>query len=354
MKRPIPRLILAVGWVLIKLRDIFFAGVSDLSQEFEKQTVNNSQVELDLVGAKLDDKVELPTLAIIFLVYASWITLTYFFHEISLFPALILSSLLICWHGSIQHEIIHRHPTRSQFLNDVLAFPPLGLVYPYVIYKESHLEHHRVSDLTDPVNDPESYYISTERWQRMNPCLQTLFRLNNTLLGRLLFGPLICVVGFYGGEIRRLLKGDYQNLKVWLIHLVAVALVLSWVVGVCGISPLTYLLCFVYPGLSLTLLRSFAEHRPGFDNSEKSVVVEAGLLFQILFLNNNYHWVHHRYPRLPWYRIKDVYFANKEIVLQANNDFFFYGYGDVARKFLLVEKDLPVMAEEILTEERLA
>ena len=84
-KRPIPWLLLAVGWVLIKLRGIFFAGVPDLSQEFEKQTINNSQVELDLVGAKLDDNVELPTLAIIFLVYVSWITLTYFFHEISLF-----------------------------------------------------------------------------------------------------------------------------------------------------------------------------------------------------------------------------------------------------------------------------
>ena len=41
----------------------------------------------------------------------------------------------------------------------------------------------------------------------------------------------------------------------------AVALVLIWVMGICHIPLWQYLLLYVYPGLSLTLLRSFAEHR---------------------------------------------------------------------------------------------
>ena len=34
---------------------------------------------------------------------------------------------LTAWHGSLQHEAIHGHPTRSARLNAALAWLPIGL-----------------------------------------------------------------------------------------------------------------------------------------------------------------------------------------------------------------------------------
>jgi hypothetical protein len=42
-------------------------------------------------------------------------------------------------------------------------------------------------------------------------------------------------------------------------HIVSVALVLLWVHGVCGCPSSSTVLLYAYPGLSLTLLRSFCE-----------------------------------------------------------------------------------------------
>ena len=35
---------------------------------------------------------------------------------------------------------------------------PLSLWLPYSIYRSTHLAHHRDENLTDPLEDPESYY----------------------------------------------------------------------------------------------------------------------------------------------------------------------------------------------------
>ena len=37
--------------------------------------------------------------------------------------------------------------------------------------------------------------------------------------------------------------------------------ILIWVIGVCGMPFWVYVACFVYPGVSLAMVRSFAEHR---------------------------------------------------------------------------------------------
>ena len=66
---------------------------------------------------------------------------------------------------------------------------------------------------------------------------------------------------------------------------------MSWVIGVCGIPLWEYLLLFVYPGTSLTLLRSFAEHRSHPDWEGRSAILEAEYLFGILYLYNNFFFI---------------------------------------------------------------
>ena len=142
---------------------------------------------------------EAPTWAVIAAIYGGWSLLTWHHADIPLWLLIPAGALLIAWHGSLQHETIHGHPTRRRWLNTALGWPPLGLWLPYAIYRESHLLHHNNRQLTEPGADPESFYLTAESWTRMGPVWRGLHMVNRTLLGRLAIGPALVIGGFIGG-----------------------------------------------------------------------------------------------------------------------------------------------------------
>ena len=50
------------------------------------------------------------------------------------------------------------------------------------------------------------------------------------------------------------------------------------------------------------------------------------LALLLILGNNNYHSVHHAYPKLPWYAIAKVYWAQPDLWKNANHGFFINGY----------------------------
>ena len=100
-------------------------------------------------------------------------------------PALTLITVQFL---SLQHEALHGHPTRSARLNEALVSLPLALIYPYRRYKSLHLHHHNDENLTDPFDDPESWYFEADDFARQHPLVKALWRINATLLGRLVLG----------------------------------------------------------------------------------------------------------------------------------------------------------------------
>ena len=86
---------------------------------------------------------------------------------------------------------------------------------------------------------------------------------------------------------------------------------LWWVVGVCAIPLRAYLALFVLPGVSLTLVRSFAEHKAAHTPLERTAIVEAAPPLALLFLNNNLHYAHHERPDLPWHALPAYYRAHR-------------------------------------------
>jgi fatty acid desaturase len=283
-----------------------------------------------------------PTWLVVFAVYGGWGLLTWNYHALPWWLVLPLGGWLVAWYGSLQHEILHGHPTRNAWLNQALATPPLGLWLPYPLYRDNHLLHHRVAELTCPREDPESYYVMESRWRRLGPVARGLLVVNHTLAGRLLIGPFLTLAGFWGAEVRRVAGGDRDALRIWLGHGVGVALVLYWVVVLCGVPFWAYALLFVYPGLSLTLLRSYAEHRPAETQDHRTAIVEADPLTRLLFLNLNLHVLHHEQPILPWYVLPAVYRTERQALLKRNGGFRFSGYGDMARRYFFRPKDRPV------------
>ncbi|WP_205691973.1 fatty acid desaturase [Caulobacter soli] len=278
---------------------------------------------------------EWPTVWLAVAIYALWAAATYF-HDRLPWPFLALvGGWVIAWHGSLQHEIIHGHPTRSRRLNTALGFAPLSLWLPFEIYRRSHQAHHATEHLTDPTHDPEARYLpASASWLH-----RAVAAMQATLLGRLALGPVIEIAAFWLDEAGRVTRGEPGRLWLWIQHGLAVAVVIAWLALVCHMPLWLYGLCFVYPGAALSLLRSFAEHRADPTPQHRVAVVERAPILGLLFLNNNLHAAHHDRPGAPWHSLPAFYKRDRERLLNANGGLVYDGYGDVVRRFLLKPHD---------------
>ncbi len=290
-------------------------------------------------------RLEWPTLVLAVIIYGGWLLLTWAWAHVPLLALCALGGWLVAWQSSLQHEVMHGHPTRSRQINDAVGWPPLSLWLPYTIYKSAHLRHHKDENLTDPIEDPESVYLRPTDWDRLHPLIRAVLTFNMTLIGRLTIGPLIMIGGFLWAELGAVWRGEGSGRRsarrIWARHAVGVAAVLIWVVGVCDMPMWLYLFAFVYVGAALTRLRSFAEHRFAERHEERTAIVEKGGLLGLLYLNNNLHVLHHLRPAVPWYRLPAQYRAERVALLERNGGLVYAGYLDVARRFLVRAHDNP-------------
>ncbi len=272
---------------------------------------------------------EWPTWLVIFLVHLAWLLLLRNYQ--SLGPALAAPLLLLTltWHSSICHEILHGHPTRIGWFNDLFAQLPLSLLVPYTTFKLSHLKHHRNDHITLPDIDPESFFTHPARWREKSPAGRALAWVNMTLAGRMAFGPGIALgklIGQIGRDLRRP-NGAAIAIAPYFLHFTLAGAIVVLADRWFHIPPWQYL-GIAYLSHSLLLLRSYFEHRPRAATAERTVIMESCLFWQILFLNNNFHAVHHANPKMPWYRLKREYHRNRERYLAGNGHFVYRGYMD--------------------------
>lgn len=283
-----------------------------------------------------------PTWLAILALYCAWLLLTYQANTLPFWLLAPLAAVVLTFHGSVQHELIHGHLTPWRWVNRLFAVWPLNLWIPYECYRRSHLEHHEVAVLTQPESDPESYYWYAPRWASLGGGAQRLFRWNHTVLGRLLLGPILSLILFYKEEWQKLWARDRDTWLAWGEHVLSLVPVLYWVLVVCEIPFWQYLLLFVFPGVSLSMLRSYLEHRPEADNRRRCAVVEGSWFSRLLFLNVNIHVVHHDMPQLPWYKVYREFLNNRDKWLALNGHYYFPNYRQVVRQHFIDMKDNPV------------
>jgi fatty acid desaturase len=281
-------------------------------------------------------RLDIPTIGVALAVYGGFILSTWFFRSMPVVIAAPLGALLLTWYGSLQHETIHDHPTASRRLNAMLASLPLSLWIPYGIYRATHLQHHRHGGrhLTEVRRDPESFYLRSGVLSRAGIIGRALHLANCTLAGRLILGPAIATCKFWASEARMVRAGDRRRMVMWARHAPAVAMVLLWTVGVCRIPILVYVALVVYPSISLSQLRSFAEHRAHAESPLRTATVEAGAAWALIFLNNNLHIAHHAYPKLPWYELPRVWRQMRAPAIESGL-VFQGGYGELFKEYLL-------------------
>jgi len=275
---------------------------------------------------------EWPTWAALAGCHGAWLALLAS-HQVLGLLTFVPLAVTVAFHSSLQHEMLHGHPTRNPRLNEALVWLPLGLYIAYRRFRDLHLKHHNDSRLTDPYDDPESFYLAEGDFARLGPVMRALLAFNGTFAGRMLIGPALSLYGFWRAEFRAALAGDTEVRDAWAHHAAGLALVVP-VIWAMGVPLWQYMLFAAYPGVSLIMIRSFIEHRAHAAPKMRTAIVESGPFFSLLFLNNNLHRVHHERPGLAWYQIPGLYRAERARYLAENGGYLIHGYSEVVRRWL--------------------
>ncbi|WP_415919981.1 fatty acid desaturase [Tateyamaria sp. SN6-1] len=245
--------------------------------------------------------------------------------------------LALVLHASLSHEVLHGHPFPSRGVNEALVIVNPGLLIPYIRFRDTHLAHHQDANLTDPYDDPETNYLDPVVWDAMRPWHRRVMAWNNTLLGRMAVGPVVAQMTFMAGDWRAMRAGDRQVMLGWAAHVPGVALVL----GIVHASPMAlwhFALC-CYLAVSILKIRTFLEHQAHERARGRTVIVEDRGPLAFLFLNNNFHVVHHMHPRVPWYQLPALYRAHKARYLGCNEGYRYGSYAEVFARYAVRAKD---------------
>ena len=283
---------------------------------------------------------EWPTLGLLGGCYLLWLGVTAWHAELGYWLAVPLLILILTQHSSLQHEALHGHPFRQGWLNELLVFPALCLWLPYRRFRDLHLKHHRVPTLTDPHDDPESFYLPLTRWRVIGPWMYALLTFNNSLFGRMLVGPALAVASFLATEVGCIRRNERGARLAWAMHALGLVPVIAWLWWT-GFAPMPYV-AIAYGAFSLLMIRTYLEHQAAEDTEARTVIVEHGGPLALLFLNNNLHAVHHERPSVPWYRIPAIYRAERQRYLARSGDYRYVSYWDVIRRYFFRPKE-PVL-----------
>ncbi|CAG9211398.1 Fatty acid desaturase [Paraburkholderia tropica] len=295
--------------------------------------------------ARFAARTEWPTWLLIAGVYGGWFAtlLMVRHHVLSLLAAAPLLAVLCAWHMSMQHELLHGHPTQYAFLNKLLGFAPLTIWFPYTLYRDTHLEHHRDEALTLPGLDPETNYVPAEQWQRWPAWRRALWHARKRFVGRMVVDPPMSAAAVLVAAFDALRTRDRRYAPMWIVHAVCVVALLFALQRWAGVPWWFYLLAVTWPALSLATIRSLYEHRAVPDPKARIAINEAGAAMRLLFLNNNYHLVHHDLPSLAWYNLPRAYHLRRADYADKCADFVIRGgYGELLRRYAWKATDAPV------------
>ena len=227
--------------------------------------------EIPRHGPRTPRHVEWPTILVAGAIAGGFASLALFHGSLPPPFTIVALGVLSAWYGSLRHEVVHGHPTPWWQLNTALVAAPLSLTEPFWHYRDAHLQHHATDDLTDPTDDPESQYLSASRWTATGSIGRRIHRWNMTLAGRVVIGPWCAAAVVLRGLAAETTRRPLRVVR-FVAADVAVIAAITWT----GMPLWQYLLGATYLGTSITLVRSFAEHRAVRDGSRTAVVLGRG------------------------------------------------------------------------------
>ncbi|WP_197466170.1 MULTISPECIES: fatty acid desaturase [unclassified Oleiphilus] len=191
-------------------------------------------------------------------------------------------------HGSIVKSNARLKPIESM-LGWAFAVPLL--LVPYRFFQKIHDRHHSFTN--DPDRDPD-HYTFAHSWFTV--------ALNS------LYIPIqYHVLAFTKLRGVRAIRSTYKSTACYFTAVVSGLLILT-ALGY-GFEIVAFVIIpNIIAVLALALFFDYIPHHPHKSRSRyHDTRIYPGTLLNVLLLGQNYHLIHHMYPRLPWYKYKEVY-----------------------------------------------
>ena len=289
----------------------------------------------------LRERAEWRTLLVVVAVYGLTVLTVLRYEVLTPWLAIPMLAVLGAWHLSMQHEVLHGHPFKNQFLNDALGGIPVTLWIPYLAFKKDHHEHH-LSDLTNPALDNESYYVSQEQWDKAGRIRRAAWTANRTILFRMFVWTIVSTITYVLSVLKRAVRNEKSDRLAVLLHIIGVAFVV-YLVSLSSMPLWQFALGTVYGGRILNAIRPFPEHKYQSGVETRTAMIMAGRFMSLLMLNNNLHVAHHEEPGVPWYRYDNL-MQRVNAVERARDAGVLYegGYAEIFRRFSFTPVDSPV------------
>ena len=281
------------------------------------------------------------TLLVVVAVYGLTVLTVLRYEVLTPWLAIPMLAVLGAWHLSMQHEVLHGHPFKNQFLNDAIGGIPVTLWIPYLAFKKDHHEHH-LSDLTNPALDNESYYVSQEQWDKAGRIRRAAWTANRTILFRIFVWTIVSTMTYVLSVLKRAARNEKSDRLAVVLHVVGVVFVV-YLVSLSNMPLWQFALGTVYGGRILNAIRPFPEHKYQSGVETRTAMIMAGPFMSLLMLNNNLHVAHHDEPGVPWYGYHKL-MNRVNAVERARDAGLLYegGYAEVFRKFSFKPVDSPV------------
>jgi len=103
--------------------------------------------------------------------------------------------------------------------------------------------------------------------------------------------------------------------------------------------PIWAYLVASYLGISILKNRTFLEHQAHEKARGRTVIIEDRGPLALLFLNNNYHVVHHMHPKLAWYKLPRMFAQDRGKYLERNDGYYYRSYAEIFGRHFLRAKD---------------
>ncbi len=259
-----------------------------------------------------------PTVALSVACFTGLFSLTWLaiMESISFWLASIGNGILIYFLFSVVHDALHRSVSKISWFNELLGhfsiffFAPLA---PFSLARWIHMQHHRFTN--DFKHDPDHFghkldWLTLLRWSNLDYYYTIFFLKQESQEVRRRYGArvvfqLILVVGL-------ILSAAYLG---YLLEVIVLFIIPTRISSFLTLAMFVYLPHVPFSHTSMVDEYQASSIRPGWE-----------WLLTPLMVCQNYHLMHHLYPRAPFYRMLKIWNANIDEHL-ANKPYFVKTFG---------------------------
>lgn len=228
------------------------------------------------------------------------------YRVVPLWLCTVLNTIVIYASYTVLHEAVHGNisgnvtgPTRL----DEIAGSITGILMmvPFSAHKTLHLTHHRFTN--DPQRDPDHYTKGTH-------AVSILLRCSTVPIAYLVY----CTRHWQQPDMRRALWTSIWAFVQTGILLVLLGVIFGWQVPIFG-----YLVPVLIALPTLGFLFDWIVHTPHTDQRRfhNTTVFEGtqdalDIAYTVATLQQNYHGIHHAFPRIPFTRYRTFFKKNRQ------------------------------------------